>query len=341
MYINPCILYTVIVMQRISKQIYTKITQARHVMLVPHKNPDGDALGSVTVLIHWLRKLNIEHTAYCATDISGKHSYLPHLDKLSQNESVWNEPKFDVMIVLDSGDLKHAGVDAQIKKLSIRPFIINIDHHATNEHYGDLNLVITEASSTTEIIYKLFKHNNVLIDNHMATCLLTGILTDTDNFTNSATTMHSLQIASELIGKGGNINLIKELIFKNKSIGVLKLWGAVLSRLAKHDTHEIVYSYVTQKDLAEHKVDESDLEGITNFMNNLSEGKAALILKELPEGKVKGSFRATRDDMDVSAIAKALGGGGHKKAAGFTVSGSIDEALKKIWEVIKNLEDKN
>jgi len=149
--------------------------------------------------------------------------------------------------------------------------------------------------------------------------------------------MHSLQIASDLIAKGGNINLIKELVFKDKSIGVLKLWGTILSRLAKHDTHEIVYSYVTQKDFTAHQVDESELEGLTNFMNNLSEGKAALILKELPGNQVKGSFRTTRDDVDVSAMAKALGGGGHKKAAGFTVEGNIDDALKQVWEMIENL----
>lgn len=320
--------------QRVSKQIYNKIVQSKHILLVPHQNPDGDALGAITALIHWLRNLGIEHTAYSNTAIPDQHGYLPHLDNFSQDESIWTKGKFDLMIVLDTGDLYHAGIDEHIKNMPERPFVINIDHHATNENFGDLNLVLPQASSTTEIIYKFFKLNDVEIDNHMATCLLTGIITDTDNFTNSATTVHSLQIASELIAKGGNINLIKELIFKDKSIGVLKLWGAILSRLQKHDTHEIVYSYVTQKDLRTHAVDESELEGITNFMNNLSEGKAALILKELPDNKVKGSFRTTSDAVDVSKIAKSLGGGGHKKAAGFTVDGSIDDALLKIWNNI-------
>lgn len=322
-------------MQRISKQIYNKITQAKHVLIVPHQNPDGDALGAVTAIIHWLQELNIEHTAYSSTDIPNQHNYLPHLDNFTQDESIWNSGEYDLMIVLDTGDLRRAGIDEHIKKLTNRPFIINIDHHPTNENFGDLNLVITQASSTTEIIYKFFKNNNVKIDRHMATCLLTGIITDTDNFTNSATTVFALQIASDLIAKGGNINLIKELVFRDKSIGVLKLWGLVLSRLTKHDGHQIIYSYVTQKDMDKHSVADSELEGITNFMNNLSEGKAALILKELPENKVKGSFRTTRDDVDVSLIAQSLGGGGHKKASGFTLEGTIDEALEQVWEVIE------
>jgi bifunctional oligoribonuclease and PAP phosphatase NrnA len=322
---------------RIAKQIYTKITQAKSVLLVPHRNPDGDALGSVTAMMHFLRMVGIDHTAFCDTKIPTKHSYLPYFKNLRKNESVWSDQEYDLVIVLDSGDLKRAGIDKRLANLNYQPTIINIDHHPDNKNFGDYNLVIPKASSTTEIIYKFLKLNNVKIDSYLATCLLTGIITDTDSFTNSATTTTSLQTASDLIKSGGDINLIKELVFKDKPVNLLRLWGSVLSRLAKHGTHEIVYTYLTQKDLTDHGVDETEADGIANFLNNLNDGKAALILKELPAGKVKGSFRTTRDDVDVSKLAGALGGGGHKKAAGFTAEGSIDEVLDQVWKIVDKL----
>jgi phosphoesterase RecJ-like protein len=320
--------------KRTAKQIYTTLRNANRVLLVPHKNPDGDALGSVTALIHLLQKWNKEHLVFCATEYSEKLGFLPGIEHFATDESVWKDSSIDCVVILDTGDLSHAGISEKLYEMNPKPFIINIDHHATNKMFGDLNLVIEKASSTCEVLYDFCKVNHIKIDKHTATCLLTGIVTDTGNFTNSATTVQSLQIASDLIHKGGNMNLIKEVVFKDKTVNGLKLWGTMLSRLAKHDEHEIVYTYITQKDLAEHKAGESEVEGMANFMNGLSEGKAALVLRELPDGAVKGSLRTTHHDYDVSSLASSLGGGGHKKAAGFTVAGPVDSALSTIWQTL-------
>lgn len=319
--------------ERIAKKIYQKILESTSILLIPHQHPDGDALGSVTALMHILQRLGKRHSAFCATSTTEKLLFLPHADTVTTNIDVWQD-NIDLIIVLDSGDLRYAGIDEHIKALSNRPFIINIDHHPTNERFGDLNLVIPEAASTTQILYHFFRVNAIDIDPHVATCLLTGIITDTGNFTNSATTTASLSIAGELVKRGGDINLIKRIIFQSKSVNALKLWGAVLSRLEEHDTHKIVYSYITKADLEEHGVDEEEVEGLANFMNNLADGKAALILREQDTGKMKGSFRTTREDIDVSEIAKLLGGGGHKKAAGFSAEGTPEEVLEQVWAVM-------
>ena len=324
--------------KRTAIQIYKALQSAQRVMLIPHQKPDGDALGSVTALMHLLRRMDTDHAVFCATPYTEKLSFLPGIETLTTDKSIWDKERFDLVVVVDSGDLGYAGVDKHIYSLNPRPMIVNIDHHATNTDFGDLNLVIPKASSTCEIIYNFFKINNAVIDKHIATCLLTGLITDTENFTNGATTVQSLQIASELITKGGDISLIKELIFKDKSVDGLKLWGAMLSRLSKHDTHQIVYTYITQEDLQKHHVHEEEVDGVANFMNALSEGKAALVLKELPDGKVKGSFRTTRDDTDVAAMAKSMGGGGHVKAAGFTVDGPVDKALETIWKKLDEIK---
>ncbi|HYE60024.1 MAG TPA: DHH family phosphoesterase [Candidatus Kapabacteria bacterium] len=320
---------------QIAKQIYNKIMEVNHVFLIPHQHPDGDALGAVGSFMQFLKNSGKSSTAFCATEVSPRLRFIPHAEEITNDPSVWTKSEFDLIVVFDSGDLRYAGVADYIAALPKKPFIICFDHHATNEQYGDLNFVVVTASSTTEILYRFYTHNNVTIDKHMATCLLTGLITDTDNFTNAGTTAASLAIAGDLVKRGGDINLIKGAIFKDKTVNTLKLWGTILSRLAKHEEHNVVYTYLKQHDLTVHNVSEQEVEGVANFMNNLQEGRAALILKELPDGKVKGSFRTTRNDTDVAKIAKKLGGGGHKKAAGFTIDGTIENALEKIWEAIR------
>jgi len=327
--------------KRIAKQIYNEIHSAEHILVVPHQNPDGDALGSATALMHYLKNIGKDHTIFCSTGAESKLHFLPYVKELTTQEAVWEESYFDLIIVLDSGDLKYAGIDKYIEKLDHRPKIVNIDHHDRNTEFGNLNLVIPSAASTTQILYHFFTLNNIQIDTYLATCLLTGILTDTDNFTNAATTVASLEIAGNLVKKGGKIQLIKQIMFQDKSINALKLWGQALSRLSKHDEHEIVYTYLTQGDLEDYGVDEEETQGIANFMNSLDEGKAALILKERSDGKIKGSFRTTRDDVDVSKLAQALGGGGHKKASGFKSDSNIEDTLLKVWQAVEEMKENN
>ncbi|MBI5728549.1 MAG: DHH family phosphoesterase [Candidatus Magasanikbacteria bacterium] len=325
-------------MHRTAKQIYQAIQRAEHLLLVPHPNPDGDALGSVAALMQWLRLLDKRHLTFCVTPISPKLRYLPHVEYITNDREVWRAFNFDTVIVVDSGDLRYAGIADHLANLSARPTIINIDHHATNEHFGVYNLVDTAASSTTEVLYRFFRTNDVMIDPYIATCLLTGVMTDTDHFTNAATSAHSLAVASELIKRGGDMSLIRGAVFFDKTIATLKLWGGALARLQKHDELDIVYTHVTQNDLQTHRVEDSEVEGLANFMNNLNDGRAALILKELSNGNLKGSFRTTKNDVDVSAWAKALGGGGHKKAAGFTVPGPVEIALQNVFAKIQETE---
>ena len=323
---------------RISKQIYKEIEQANKILLVPHQDPDGDALGSISSFSYFLKNINKPHSIYCLTEVSPKLKSLPHLMGVSTSASVWKDEEYDLIIVLDSGDLKYAGIKKYIDGLTHDPVIINIDHHPTNSYFGHCNLVIEKASSTTEILYYFFKNNNITIDKNMAVSLLTGLITDTENFTNPGTTSNSLKVASDLIKKGANFNLLKSWFLRDKTVTSLKLWGVVLSRLIKHESSEIVYTYITQNDLDEYHLDASEAEGISNFLNNIGDGKASLILKEKGDGNIKGSFRTTSNDFDVSAIAKALGGGGHKKAAGFAIEAkSVDEAFDKVWGVVESL----
>lgn len=325
-------------MHRIAKHIHNEIKKANKILLICHQNPDGDALGSVSALAHFLDLEGKKYETFCLTESSRHLAALPHLVIPESNRRVWQNANHDLIIVVDSGDLKYAGVDEYIAKLQHEPIILNIDHHPTNKKFGKHNLVIDTASSTTEILYFFFRYNNIKITRDMAMALLTGLITDTENFSNSGTTENSLKVASALIHRGANFNQVKTWFLKNKPVTALKLWGVVLSRLTLQEKHEIIYTYITQNDIKSHGGDEAESEGIANFLNNLSEGKASLILKEQTDGKIKGSMRTTRDDVDVSVIAEKLGGGGHKKAAGFTLETNIDDAFEQIWESVEKVE---
>ncbi|MBI5222230.1 MAG: bifunctional oligoribonuclease/PAP phosphatase NrnA [Candidatus Magasanikbacteria bacterium] len=324
-------------MQRIAKQIYNKILRAEKILLVPHQKPDGDALGSVSAFSYFLQNISKPHDVFCLTQTTPHLSNLPHLIKVSTDPNTWNTTEYDVAVVLDSGDLNYAGVESYIKNLPPRAVIINIDHHFSNKKFGHHNLVIPTASSTAEVLHFFFRHNDIKITKNMALALLTGLITDTENFSNPGTTEHSLKVASELIRQGANFNLIKNWFLHDKPVESLKLWGAALSRLTKNEGLDIVYTFIKLEDLKKHNVSDTESEGIANFLNNINEGRASLVLKETWDGKIKGSLRTTRDDFDVSLIASSLGGGGHKKAAGFLVAGGIDEALEKIWAAVEKM----
>lgn len=315
-------------MKKIIIQINDYLKKAERIVIVPHQHPDGDALGSATALYEYLTFIKKHVEIFCATPISEKIDFLPHIKQITADHRIFKHPQLDTVIVLDSGDLGYAGVREHLR--DSQATIINIDHHHTNSKYGHFNLVAGNTSSTSEIIYHFLKTVGMRFTHRMATSLLTGIITDTDNFTNSATCENALLAAGDLVRCGGNLNLINEKTVRNKTMGILQLWGAVLERLEKRVEMNMAYTYITQADLKKHNVSENESEGIANFLNNIDDVKIALILKETVDGKIKGSFRTTGDDIDVAAMAKKMGGGGHKKAAGFTTTGTVEEVLTKI-----------
>jgi len=315
-------------MKKIALQIHDRFKRAKTAVIIPHQNADGDALGSACTVFEYLKKMGVKPRIFCATPLNPKLAFLPHSEHLQTNPEIFSDPELELIILVDSGDLHYAGVADLLKDHPAE--IINIDHHHTNQNFGHYNLVIPTASSTAEVLYHFLRHTQSKISHQMATSLLTGIITDTDNFTNAATNESAMAAAGDLIRRGGNLNLINEHTVRNKTINLLHLWGEVLNRLKKHTELDMAYTYITLQDLIKNQVSENESEGIANFLNNLEETKIALILKETKDGRIKGSFRTTKDDVDVSALAKKMGGGGHKKAAGFSTDGTIAEVLEKI-----------
>lgn len=301
------------------ERLHEAIRQANRLLLVAHKKPDGDTLGASSSVLNWLLREGKEVRIFCADLPPHLFRYLDNVHRYTNDPSVFTEA-YDVVIVFDSGDLRYCGVAEHMPHLAPGYLLVNIDHHVTNEHFGHLNLVHTDASSTAEVIHRFYEANNIVVDPKMATSLLTGLLTDTGHFSNAGTTPGSMDAAGKMFAAGARHQDIAGHLLNNKSVSSLKLWGLALSRLQYNPKLDVVSTYILKDDLVEASNDVA--EGISNFLNAVTgEVDTILVLKELPTGEVKGSFRsATRD---ISKLAKLLGGGGHKKAAGFTVKGKI------------------
>jgi phosphoesterase RecJ-like protein len=263
-------------------------------------------------------------TAFCADVPPSAFRYIDNIHQYT-NDPIVFDAQYDLVIVFDSGDLRYCGVADHIPRLQPGYVLANVDHHGTNVFFGDINIVLLDASSTAEVIHRFYEANNVSIDHKMATSLLTGLFTDTSNFSNAATNPVAVDAASKLLAAGARANDIAKHLLHDKSIDGLKLWGLVLSRLHHNVQDGVVSTYLLTKDVE--NVPNDIIEGVSNFLNAVTaDADTVLFLRELPGGKIKGSLRSVK--RDVAAVAKLMGGGGHKKAAGFTVEGRIEETTE-------------
>ncbi len=299
------------------------IKKSNHILLVTHRTPDGDALGSLLAMQKILSSLNKNNTSFCIDRPAENFNYLEGINKIEyQVKNLKNN--YDLGILLDCGDLKMTKIVEKIKNINFKFGLVNIDHHYTNPQYGDINIVIPQASSTAEIIYQIMRIANIKIEASVATALLTGIITDTGNFAYRSTTKQAIDTASKLLSIGADFSDITKANVYNKTIEILKLWGIVLKKISFNKELAMVTTGIFKKDLDDLGLNQEDSEGISNYLNNLSSKiRFSLLLKQYEADKVKGSLRTTRDDIDVAKIAQAFGGGGHKKAAGFETSGKL------------------
>lgn len=236
--------------------------------------------------------------------------------------------------MVDAGDVEFAGVADELPKWKAGGGqLIVIDHHVTNTAYGDVNCVVTDAASTTEAITRMLQANRVPITAAAATCLLFGLVTDTDGFTNPATSASAIATAAALMGAGARIVPILRAVYRSKPIDALKFWGHAFERLRIHPAWDIATTVLLPADFAECADDAERAEGLSNFLQAVLPCRAILVLKDSGNGTVRGSLRTQRDDTDLGRLAEQFGGGGHRKAAGFGIPGRI-VADGDRWKVV-------
>jgi phosphoesterase RecJ-like protein len=248
------------------------------------------------------------------------------------------KPKVDLIIAVDTASLGRLGeVPAKYSELFNGAIpILNIDHHASDDFFGTVNLVDPLAASTSEILIGLFEAiNRELIDENIATALLMGLLSDTASFQNTNTTPKSLTVAAQLLGFGAHHADIIRHLFKTKSFAALKLWGRALHRLSFNKEAGLVWSKLTRQDFEETGASPDETSGLIDQLIKTTTGaKVALLLEEYEKNYIDGSLRSVLPEVDVLTIAERLGGGGHRAAAGFQMAGSLDEVERKVVDLI-------
>lgn len=302
-------------------------------VLTSHVSPDGDNIGSTLSMYYSLKKIG-KNVYYVLDD------NLPrNLNFLVENINILKSVEFSEsnysIIALDCGDKSRICLDENLLKNSQK--LICIDHHASNNYYGDFNYIDINASSTCELVYNLlvrYKHikNIDLIDSEIATALYTGLVTDTGNFSYSSTHASSFEMAKELILKGAKRDLIIQSVFQSNPYNYYKLLGEALNTLDIVN-NKVAIMYVTKEMLKNNTISFNDVDGITSYTRDIEGVEVGILLKEKKENEVKVSLRS-KNYVDVSIIAQSFNGGGHIRAAGCTIYDSVENAKKKIVEAI-------
>ncbi|MFA6525837.1 MAG: bifunctional oligoribonuclease/PAP phosphatase NrnA [Candidatus Buchananbacteria bacterium] len=307
-------------MTDIYRQIDQLLLRSQRILLIGHQRPDEDTLGANLSFYIYLKSLGKEVKVYTADIAPSYLHFMPGIDEVTCDKSVFDE-RWDLYFFLDCGSISNTRLDEELFKGKA---ILNIDHHISNNSYGLVNLIDAKASSTCEIAYNYFLAIGYPIDKRVATNLLAGILGDTSGFIHNTTKSETIKIASELIKVGIKIHQIFNYVVRNKTIEGLRLWGEILSRIKFNKELNIAYTYIFDDDFKNHRVKEDELDGLANFLNAIVDVNATALFRISPN-RVKASWRTKREDIDLLAFCSQFGGGGHKKASGFTVNWQVVE----------------
>jgi len=323
------------------KLSYQKIKKAKNILIITHVRPDGDAIASMCTMIEFMETINKKYSAWTIDVLDDSFLYLPQIEKIQTKITNHTIDEFDLIITLDCGSFSRMGVPEETKELIKQKniFIIDIDHHPQVDEFPEPNLriKIPEAAATTEILYTFFSANEIRINKNLATCILSGILTDTANFLYQINSEKALVIASEMLKYGAQFNKIISNTLRNKDLETIKLQGKIFNNLQINKKYDLAFSVLTEDDLK--KIGKENLtEGMVNFLGNLADVKAVMFLREesianTGKTQIKGSLRSSHPIIDVSKIANFFGGGGHPKASGFLIPGKLIKKNNK-WQII-------
>jgi phosphoesterase RecJ-like protein len=300
-------------------------------LVTTHENPDGDALGSLLATKLALDTLGKDVVMYLSgeTPLPREYSWMP-LGNLRR--SLPDDAADRVLLALDCANESRLGPDPEV--LASAPLVVNVDHHHDNSRFGAINAVVADASSTGEIVRDLLRELDVELTSDMAEALYIALVTDTGRFQYTNTTPKALRLAAELVEAGADVHKIFQGVYESVQFAKLKLLARALERAQIYEGGRLVISYLLRGDFAEVGAAEPYSEGIIDYLRAVEGADMAALIREPPRGDAPArrvSLRASADELDVSKIARASGdGGGHRQAAGFSSSESIEEITEFI-----------
>jgi phosphoesterase RecJ-like protein len=299
-------------------------------LVVTHENPDGDALGSLLATTVALRQLGKDVLMF----LSGR-APLPREYAFMQLDGLLRELPDDteerVLVAVDCAKADRIGADpAPLERAKL---VLDIDHHHDNTRFGAVNLIVADASSTGEVLRDVFRELGVELTPELAEPLYIALVTDTGRFQYANTTPKSLRLAAELVDAGADVHAVFQQVYESVEFAKLKLLARALERARVLEGGRIVVSYLVRTDFAEVGAAEAYSEGIIDYLRAVEGSELAALIREPPrdDGPLRRvSLRASIDELDVSAIARTFGGGGHRQAAGFQSDATVDEITELI-----------
>ena len=298
-------------------------------LITGHINPDGDALGSALAFKLILDSKGVESDVCfdMKGNVPSNLNYLPIdliLDRPKKN--------YENVYVFDCGNSERLG-DLEVLALNSTRVIV-VDHHI-NPSFGDIQVIDSNAASTTQVLFREILSAKISIDKNIANCLMTGLITDTGRFQYSNTDNEVFEIASKLMLSGAELTSISDNIYGSIPLNAIKLQSEVLNRIELYENEELVVSYVLQEDYQNYNIDSSETDFLIDSIRLVKESNIALLLKEQQDKSFKGSLRS-RNELDVQQIASLFGGGGHKAASGFSTNLSMEEIKNKVKNAINS-----
>jgi bifunctional oligoribonuclease and PAP phosphatase NrnA len=300
-------------------------------LVTTHENPDGDALGSLLAAKLALEQLgkDVEIALPTEAPLPGEYEFMP-LDGLLR---AWPEDADTrVFLALDCANESRIAEPAVLGRA---PLVVDVDHHHDNSRFGKINLIVPEASSTGEVLRDVFRELDVRLTPEIAEALYIALVTDTGRFQYTNTTPKALRLAAELVEAGADVHRIFQGVYESVQFAKLKLLARALDRAQVYEGGAIVVSYLLRTDFTDVGAAEPYSEGIIDYLRAVEGAEMAVLIREPPRTGGQGpsrrvSLRSSVDELDVSAIARRSGGGGHRQAAGFSSDASIDEITEFV-----------
>lgn len=297
-------------------------------LVVTHENPDGDALGSMLALTLGLRAAGKDVVMY----LPGR-APLPAEYRFLSLAGLTHDVPADlaerVLLAVDCANERRIGEDTTAVDGAL--LVVNVDHHHDNSRFGGVNLIVADASSTAEIVRDILRELDVALTPEIAEALYVGLVTDTGRFQYTNTTPKALRLAAELVETGADVHGVFQHVYETVQFAKLKLLARALDRASLYEGGRLVVSYLLKDDFAAVGAEEPYSEGIIDQLRSVEGSEMVALIREPPrsEGPARRiSLRSSHDEVDVSAVARAAGGGGHRQAAGFSSELSIDELIE-------------
>lgn len=311
-------------------EIFAVLKNARTILVASHVRPDGDALGSTIAFALALESLGKTVTAWNEEGVTGKFRYLPRHELVTLPSGERRD--FDVVVALDTSVKNRLGT--VLDSVGSAGAVVNIDHHISNERYGDLNWIDPSAPATGQILYEFFRDCGVAISADMASNLFAAISTDTGSFQYQGTNRRTFETAASLVEAGVDVAGLSRQMYENQPLRRLSLLRHALNEAAFTCEDRVASFSLTLEDVARLQVLPEDNEGIIDHLRSVDSVVAAVFFEELPEGRVRVSARSKDPRVDVCRICGLFGGGGHPLAAGARVKGPLPEVREKFLEAV-------